>query len=625
MDPNNPAVLYFGTFRLYRTTNRADLWTAVSPDLSRGSGAISAIAPAPSDSLTWYVGTSDGNLQVTTNAGGAWTVRNTGLPNRFITDIAVSAADARLAVLTVSGFGTGHVFRTADGGATWQNISGNLPDMPVNAVLFTPHLGSQILIGTDLGVFVSVDGGNTWSPFAAGFPNVAVFDLAYNPLTARVVAATHGRGAFAFQPVLAERVVVGQDSLAFASLGDTARLSGSAFAPGGAPLNTAIFWRAINPAVAVVDQNGLVSSRGNGTTGIVAAVAGRADTVSVRVRQIVVAVTGLADSTEAVVGETGVLPGNAVDARGMSVGDAMLLWTSSNPSVMTVDGTGRFMALAAGRSTLHVQFQSFRDSTRVGVEPPSVAQVDARGLGSRTLSSSKGARFDLLRVSLRVNGIEAVDVRRLGFELNGKDENARFLLVQDSDRDGTAEESEPILANLPIALRSGEPRTLAFQPSRLVIAGRDSVSLIVLVETSGSVENGTTFLARFNPAETRTINVRSGRADLLSQPSGPVAGDLVTATVLAETESVSLSENPVRSARVVFNFVARPRVAGIYNLRGRRIVDLLRRSTDARVEWNLTNDEGVRVAPGVYLLVFEIGGQVISEKLVLAHRDDDGK
>ena len=119
-----------------------------------------------------------------------------GLPNRWVTDIAVASSDPQRAYVTVSGFGTGHVFRTMNRGGSWQDISSNLIDVPVNAILRLPG-SDELYIGTDLGVFQSGDDGATWAPSTTGMPNVAVLDLAFQNVTQTIVAATHGRGMFA--------------------------------------------------------------------------------------------------------------------------------------------------------------------------------------------------------------------------------------------------------------------------------------------------------------------------------------------------------------------------------------------------------------------------------------------
>jgi len=196
MDPVNPQVLYFGTYRLYRTVDNAESWTSVSGAFAGFPGAVSAIAVAPGDPQTIYVGTSDGTVYVTTNGAATWTLANSGLPSRYVTDIAVASSDPQRAYVTVSGFGSGHVFRTVNRGGSWQDISSNLIDVPVNAILRLPG-SDELYVGTDLGVFQSGDDGLTWAPSATGMPNVAVLDLAFQNVTQTIVAATHGRGMFA--------------------------------------------------------------------------------------------------------------------------------------------------------------------------------------------------------------------------------------------------------------------------------------------------------------------------------------------------------------------------------------------------------------------------------------------
>lgn len=197
MDPVTPTKLYFGTQRLYRTTNEGTLWSAISGDLSKGSGTITAIAVAPSDTNTIYVGTSDGNVQVSRDGGTTFTVATAGLPNAVITDFAIDPSAATHAIVTYQGYGTstGHVFETMNAGTLWTNISGNLITVGVNAVAF---VGSNIFVGTDVGVYQSIDDGTTWSAGPTGLPNVVVHDLVYQASTGTLLAATYGRGMFTY-------------------------------------------------------------------------------------------------------------------------------------------------------------------------------------------------------------------------------------------------------------------------------------------------------------------------------------------------------------------------------------------------------------------------------------------
>jgi hypothetical protein len=194
MDIVRPRILYFGTQHVYRTANSGDAWVSISPDLSKGTGAVNAIFPAASDSMTIYAGTNDGNVQVTHNLGATWTLA-TGLPLAAVTALAVDPHDARTAYVTFSSFTTSKVFRTVDGGLTWTDLTFNLPAIPVNAIVLEP--GTRDLdIGTDIGMFKLPNGATQWTPFTNGLPNVAVFDLVFDYARNRLIAATHGRGMF---------------------------------------------------------------------------------------------------------------------------------------------------------------------------------------------------------------------------------------------------------------------------------------------------------------------------------------------------------------------------------------------------------------------------------------------
>ena len=201
MDPFDPDLLYFGTELLYRTVDGGGLW---EPIAEAPAGNISAIAPSRSDARVLYFGTSESDIVVTRDGGATWRAVSGSLPMRYVSDIAVHPHDPATAYAVFSGFGTGHVFVTRDYGASWADITGDLPDHPVNAVLLDPGELSRIYIGTDLGVFSSMGGGG-WVRLGEGLPMVAVFDLAVEPAAGVMVAATHGRGAFAL-PVAAPLV-----------------------------------------------------------------------------------------------------------------------------------------------------------------------------------------------------------------------------------------------------------------------------------------------------------------------------------------------------------------------------------------------------------------------------------
>jgi hypothetical protein len=206
MDPENSTTLYFGTNFAYQTTNGAALWTAVSPDITKGNGDnLSALAVAPSDSNTVYSGSNQGALYVTRNAtagvGATWTNIGsaTELPNRQISAIAVDPTHPTTAYYTFSGFtqgsdSFGHVFMTTNAGTSWTDISGDLPNTPVDAIVIDPNAPSTTFyIGTDIGAFYTTTAGASWSTLGAGLPNVVVTGLALHNPTRTLRVSTHGR------------------------------------------------------------------------------------------------------------------------------------------------------------------------------------------------------------------------------------------------------------------------------------------------------------------------------------------------------------------------------------------------------------------------------------------------
>jgi photosystem II stability/assembly factor-like uncharacterized protein len=194
--------LYFGTWRLFTSTNLGNNWTppAGTLDLTKGITAngpdvLSAIGVSRSNTNFIYTGSAQGRAMVSTNGGTSWTDITAGLPDRFIKSITVSPTNPATAYLTLSGFRSGHVFRTTNTGGTWTDISGNLPDIPTNALLIDPLNANTIYLGTDIGIFRTTTGGNTWASFNSGLPPVIVNSVAAQS-SGLIQAATYGRGAY---------------------------------------------------------------------------------------------------------------------------------------------------------------------------------------------------------------------------------------------------------------------------------------------------------------------------------------------------------------------------------------------------------------------------------------------
>lgn len=212
MDPNSPTTLVAGTYKVYRTTNGAGSWTAISEDLTGdGTGStgskISAIAIAKKSSSVIYVGTTgsgtaQSRISVTTNTGSSWTtISKSPLPNRWITCIAIDTSDYNRVLVSYSGYNVntpttpGHIFLTTNRGASWIDVSGDLPDIPVNSIIMNPSNPNNWIAGTDLGVFETQNGGINWTQQNAGMANVVVVDIDLRKDN-HLFVATHGRGMF---------------------------------------------------------------------------------------------------------------------------------------------------------------------------------------------------------------------------------------------------------------------------------------------------------------------------------------------------------------------------------------------------------------------------------------------
>ena len=198
MDPNDSNCVYTGNHRLYRTRNDGVSWKAVSPVFD--SSPVSAIEVALADSQTLYVGTENGALFRSLDAGATWSadLRSGVLPGVAVTRIATHPADAADVYVTVANSGNSHVFRSRDGGTSWLDIdAGALPDAPHHAVLVRPDRPAEVYVCSDAGVYVSADGGATWLNASGNLPNTMVVDLAYQAASKTLVAATYGRSLWA--------------------------------------------------------------------------------------------------------------------------------------------------------------------------------------------------------------------------------------------------------------------------------------------------------------------------------------------------------------------------------------------------------------------------------------------
>jgi photosystem II stability/assembly factor-like uncharacterized protein len=246
-DPNEPHAVYTGSEIVHRSADDGKTWTPISLDLTDGPGretnplfrnygTITTIASAYADFGTVYAGTDDGHVAYTHDSGATWT-RATGLPNDWVTSVAIDRrSPAKVAFASFSGFRSGKqkslVYRTTDGGKSWKDISGNLPQAPVNDVV---PVGDDLLVATDVGVFlsrqVSTGLGRQWLKVGTGLPNAPITELRWHAPSSTLFAANFGRGAFSVKLAnVGKRSTAGSVKSAGARSGGVA----GAPAPGGA-------------------------------------------------------------------------------------------------------------------------------------------------------------------------------------------------------------------------------------------------------------------------------------------------------------------------------------------------------------------------------------------------------
>jgi hypothetical protein len=192
---DDPAVVYLGGSRLFRSTDGLT-FTPISPDLTGGPGD-DPVYPFGTLTSVWargseiVAGTDDGRVQLSRDLGASWTALLPG--GQWVTRVKGDPADPRRIYVTLSGYragtGDGHVLTSANGGRTWRDITGNLPQAPVNDVIVGPR--GVLVVGTDAGVFAGIAG--HWVRLGT-LPLASVTDVEL--AAGRLYAATFGRGVY---------------------------------------------------------------------------------------------------------------------------------------------------------------------------------------------------------------------------------------------------------------------------------------------------------------------------------------------------------------------------------------------------------------------------------------------
>ena len=234
LSPNERGTVYIGAQYLFRTRDQGQNWERISPDLTTNdpakqqqelSGGITvdnssaemhttiySISESPKDGKVIWVGTDDGNLQLTRDGGKSWTnvVGNIkGLPKAsWVSHVEASRHEVGTAYATFDRHTFGdmdpHVYRTTDFGRTWTRIGSAAQGLRgfahvVREDLVKPGL---LYVGTEFGLWISPDGGRQWAEFKGGdFPSVPVRDIALHARDHDVVLGTHGRGIWIIDDV----------------------------------------------------------------------------------------------------------------------------------------------------------------------------------------------------------------------------------------------------------------------------------------------------------------------------------------------------------------------------------------------------------------------------------------
>lgn len=239
-DPFDKEAVYYGSQYLHVSRDKGATWEIISPDLSTNnpeyqkgdyggltldlSGAemynsILAIAPSPVKTDKVWVGTDDGQVHLTQDAGETWTNLTTnvkGMPKEaWIARISASAYDAQTAWMVVNNYRKGdyapYLFKTTNDGISWERVVDG-SDVKGYALSFIqdPVEPNLMFLGTENGLWVSIDAGATWTQFENGFPSVSTMDLKIQKAESALIVGTFGRAIWVLDDLLTLREIAGK-------------------------------------------------------------------------------------------------------------------------------------------------------------------------------------------------------------------------------------------------------------------------------------------------------------------------------------------------------------------------------------------------------------------------------
>lgn len=219
VSPHDCDVVYHAGNRLLRSPFRGESWEVISPDLSKNDpatlttgkggdgniqyGTITTIDESPLKPGVLWVGTDDGNVQVTWDGGSTWTLLNDNIPDNpgyWVSRVEASHHDLGTAYVTFTGYRNDDfepfVYKTTDSGETWTSIASNLPSGSVNVIREHHQNPDLLFLGTDLQVWLSTNGGEAWTSMKLDMPTVPVHDMKIHERDDDLIVATHGRGLY---------------------------------------------------------------------------------------------------------------------------------------------------------------------------------------------------------------------------------------------------------------------------------------------------------------------------------------------------------------------------------------------------------------------------------------------
>ena len=210
-------VFYMASNKVHRSLDRGDSFEAISGDLTRGGvpgnvpfGTLTSLAEHPTKFGVLAVGSDDGLVHVSPDAGHSWQQLRLPLSTRlgkgkearhlWVSEVAWSRHDPELLVVALNGYRhdclDAFVFATRDQGKTWSDWGQHLPHEPVNALVESADREGWWFVGTDGGAYVTADGGASFATLHRDLPNVPVHDLVIQERANELVIGTHGRGIY---------------------------------------------------------------------------------------------------------------------------------------------------------------------------------------------------------------------------------------------------------------------------------------------------------------------------------------------------------------------------------------------------------------------------------------------